>query len=110
MKRRLHQPPLAQMDGILAGQESFAQQPLRPLQSAALDEEAIVRDQNITYVVRRVDENELFPAHSVSRDVAVGAREVREEGERIASRAVDQLIERREIRPRERPRGDARLR
>ena len=98
VKRRLHQAALAQVHGALARQQPFAEQALRALQPAALDEVLVVRDEDVADVLRAVDEEDRFAAHPVGHDVAVRAREVRVERERVAARPIDQRAEQRGLR------------
>jgi hypothetical protein len=93
VERRLHQPALPQMDRALAGQQSFAENPLGALQPAALHEALVVRDEDVLDVLRIVDEEHLLAAHAVGDDVAVGAREIGEEGERIAAGQIHERSE-----------------
>ena len=93
VKRRLHQPALAQVGRAFAGQQSFAEDPLGALQAAALHEALVVRDEDVLDVLRVVDEEHLLAAHPVRDDVAVGAREIGEERERIAAGKIDERSE-----------------
>src|SRR5260221_9341092 len=102
MKRRLHQTALTEVEGILARQQSIAQQTLRPLETAALREVAVVRDEDVADVLRIVDEENLLAAHPVRHEVPVLARESGEKRERIAAGTVDQRSEQRDLRSRRR--------
>ena len=98
VKRRLHQPPLAQVIGAFARQQAVAEQPLRPIESAALHEAAVVRDEDVLDRRRVVDEEHLLARHPVGREVAVGARQAGEERNRIGAGAVNELTERGKLR------------
>src|SRR3989442_350109 len=89
MKRRLHQAPLLQMERVFAGEQSVAEKAPRPLETAALMELALVRNQHIADQIRPVDQKETFASGPDLDDVAVGARKRGEERERIAARTVD---------------------
>ena len=89
VKGRLHQAPLPQVDRAFAGQQTLAEQPLAALEAAALGEVPVVRDEHVANQLRLVDEEQLLAGHPVGADVAVGARELREEVERVARRLDD---------------------
>ncbi len=89
MKRRLHQPALPQVRRAFAGQQALAEQTPRALETASLQEIALVGDQHVFDEMRMIEQEQMLARHVHVRDVAVGAREVAEEGERIAARPVD---------------------
>ncbi len=77
VKRRLHQPPLAQVHRAFAGQQPLAEQALAALEAAALGEIAVVGDEHVADQLRLVDQEQLLARHPVGADVAVGARQRR---------------------------------
>ena len=100
MKRRLHQPALPEMNRALAGQQAVAEQPLAALEAAALGEVPVVGDEDVFHLLRVADEEQLLAAHAVVDDVAVLARDAREEVERIpAARTIRERREQRKLRP-----------
>ena len=100
MKRRLHQPPLAEMVRIFAGQQPLAKQPPRALQAAPLDEVPVVCDEDVLNQMRVADEKNLLAAHAVGHDVAIGACQAGEERQRIAAAGpIHELMPWRKLRP-----------
>ena len=65
MKRRLHQPALLHVHRILARQQALAEQPFGSLQPPAFDEEAVVGDEDVADVLRRIHEHDVFAAHPI---------------------------------------------
>ncbi len=63
MKRGLDQPPLTEMEGILAGQQPFAEDPFGALQPAALMKVLIVRDEHVPDHRRIARDEEMLAAH-----------------------------------------------
>src|SRR5262245_22657309 len=98
MKCRLHQPTLAQVERLLAGQEAFAEQDLDAFETSALVKVLIVRDQHVSNHGRIVCDEEMFSPRSQIREVAVLLRQVREELERIASGPVGDRSKKRSFR------------
>ncbi len=85
MKRGLHQTPLAQMMLAFAGEQSLAQQDLRPLQCAALDEVALIGHQHFAHVIGMIHQIHVLARHLEVDQVAIFARSVRQEAQRIRS-------------------------
>ncbi len=101
VKRGLHQAPLPQVERAFAGQQTLAEQALASFEPPALGEIPVVRDEHVANQLRLVDEEQLFAGHPVRRDVAVRARELREEVERVrAAWTVDERLDERELRTR----------
>src|SRR5262245_18176682 len=100
MKCRLYQPALAQMERVLAGQETFAEEDLDAFEAAALVKILIVRNQHVPNVGRIVCNEEMLTPHAQIGDVTVLLRQIREERERIASGPVRDRGEQRSFRPR----------
>src|SRR4029453_15862061 len=76
----------------------LAEDALGALQAASFHEALVVSDEDVADVLRIVDEEHLLAAHPVRDDAPIGAREVFEEGDRIAARQVDQRAENRLLR------------
>ena len=74
MKRGLHQAPLPQMKGVLAGQQSFAEEDLDALEPAALVEVLVVRDEHVPDDGRVAGDEEVLAAHPQICEVAVLVR------------------------------------
>ena len=107
VKRRLHQPSLAKMNRALARQQAVAEQPLAALEAAALREVPVVGDEDVFDLLRVPDKEQLLAAHAVVDDVAVLARDAREEVERIPTAGtIRERREQRELRSRRRGGGD----
>src|SRR5437762_42887 len=107
VKRRLHQPALPKMNRALARQQAVAEQPLAALEAAALREVPVVGDENVFDLLRVADEEQLLAAHAVVDDVAVLARDAREELERVSTAGtIRERREQRELRSRRSRNGD----
>ena len=89
MKRRLDQAALAQMCLSFAGQETFAEQPLRAFEPAPFLEAALVGDEDVADLRRMADEEQVFARKKQVNQITVLARQARKEGERIAAREID---------------------
>ena len=82
MEGRLGEPALAQVQLVLAREQSLAEQHLRALEATTLVEEATVRDEHVADAVGMTDEHHRLAGDAKAGDVAVGAREIGEERER----------------------------
>ena len=78
MKRGLHQAALPEMNGVLAGQQPFAEQNLDPLETTALVEVLVVRDEHVPDDGGIARDEEMLAAHLEVREVTVLACEARE--------------------------------
>src|SRR6266566_9477549 len=84
MKSRLGQAPLPAMEFALAGQQSFAEQTLGPLQRQAFHEILAVGHQNVFDKIRMIEEERFLRAQLEIRNVAVLLREVLKKRQRPA--------------------------
>ena len=78
----------AEMKGAFARQQPIAQEPLRPLETAALREVPVVGDEQVPDVLRVVGEKDQLPARPVRDEIAVGACERRQEVQRVGAEAI----------------------
>src|SRR5215213_11402657 len=88
MKGRLGQAALPAMKVALAREQSFAEQPLRPLQRAALRKILLVSDEHVLDVIRVVEKVNVLWPHPEIGDVAV-LREALDEIDGIAAEAYE---------------------
>ena len=92
MKCRLCESPLAKMKFALAREEPVAEQSSGPLQTAALVEVLLVRDEHVPDQIRVAEEVDVLRTDPLVGDVAVlGAESRHHHGERIASDLHDEL-------------------
>src|SRR5688572_32798313 len=71
MERRLSEPPLTQMELVLAREQAVSEQSSRALEAAALVEVLLVRDEHVADQVRMIEQVQVLRADLVVRDVTV---------------------------------------
>jgi hypothetical protein len=76
MKRGLGQSPLPPVHFIFAGQQSFAQQTLGPLQCETFMKARVMSDQNVLDVVRMIQEKRFLRTEAKVGNVAKLRREI----------------------------------
>src|ERR1019366_4738920 len=91
MERRLCEPSLAKMKFPFAGQETIAQQAASALESPALREILLVRNEHIANEVGIVDEIQVLRTDLVVHDVAVFAMHGEHRAEWIARHFPQEL-------------------
>jgi len=79
MEGRGDDTALADVDGIVGGDEAFAEEDLHAADGALLDEGGGLGDEDLANVVGVVDEDDRRAHEAVVGDVAIGAEEVFEE-------------------------------
>ena len=87
MERRLNQPPLAQVVFAFAREETVPEQLARPLETAALPEVPLVRDEDVLHHLWMAERDDVLACGGDVHDVAVGACEIPEIGQRLASQS-----------------------
>jgi hypothetical protein len=75
---------LTHMDGVVGGDEAFAEKDLHAADGALFDEAGGLGDEDLADVFRVVDEDDGGAEESVVGDVAVGFEEVLEEEDRAS--------------------------
>jgi hypothetical protein len=86
VKCRLDQSPLPAVELPLACEQTLAKESLCHLEAAALSEVAVMGDKDVTYVVGIIYEENPLGAESDVNDVAVLARNSRQEPQGVAAK------------------------
>lgn len=86
IKRWQYQAALPQVNGTVAGQQPFTEQTFDG--AASLDELVLIVDEDVLDAPWIVDEIDVLASHMHVNDVAVGARKIAEERQRIAPEAI----------------------
>lgn len=82
-----------------AGEQSFAQQHLGALQRPALDEVALICDQNLANIIRMIHQIHMLAHYSKVDQIAVLARRSGQESERIGAKRTQVSDDGRVLRP-----------